>query len=221
MKARLAPVTLAALCAMAFGPAMASQTFVTASTNPSASATFTAGAGSLEIDLTNTLGTDIVTVAQAISGLAFNVTGWNTSDITNSLVTSGDMYVIASDGSRTAYGGSDLQWVVSYSGPQIYLSIFGGPDPAGTILPDDPSYPSANNSIAGNGPHNPFYAGTVHLSFTGLSGVTLDSVVSNVAFNFGTVNGNVVPGIPEPSTYALMFAGLAAVGFMARRRRQA
>jgi hypothetical protein len=30
-----------------------------------------------------------------------------------------------------------------------------------------------------------------------------------------------VPSIPEPSTYALMFAGLAAVGFMARRRRQA
>ena len=32
--------------------------------------------------------------------------------------------------------------------------------------------------------------------------------------------GDVVPGIPEPETYALMLAGLAAVGFVARRRRQ-
>ena len=37
----------------------------------------------------------------------------------------------------------------------------------------------------------------------------------------GTVGiTGLVPGIPEPQTYALMLAGLAAVGFMARRRRQ-
>jgi hypothetical protein len=33
--------------------------------------------------------------------------------------------------------------------------------------------------------------------------------------------GSITPGIPEPSTYALMALGLAAVGFLARRRKAA
>jgi hypothetical protein len=37
--------------------------------------------------------------------------------------------------------------------------------------------------------------------------------------HFTQYGGELVPGIPEPQTYALMLAGLAAVGFMARRRR--
>jgi hypothetical protein len=38
------------------------------------------------------------------------------------------------------------------------------------------------------------------------------------ANNYNLVSNDMVAGVPEPQTYALMLAGLAAVGFMARRR---
>jgi hypothetical protein len=37
---------------------------------------------------------------------------------------------------------------------------------------------------------------------------------------FSLANVTTVPAIPEPSTYALLLAGLGVVGFLGRRRRQ-
>ncbi len=45
------------------------------------------------------------------------------------------------------------------------------------------------------------------------TGATNQAVIDDVTF------GSVIPGIPEPSTYALATLGLAIVGFVARRRR--
>ena len=53
----------------------------------------------------------------------------------------------------------------------------------------------------------------------------LSASVSNATGGFETffvagAGGDVTPPIPEPQTYALMLAGLAAIGFMTRRRRR-
>jgi hypothetical protein len=42
-----------------------------------------------------------------------------------------------------------------------------------------------------------------------------------LAFTDMAVADSITPSIPEPSAYALMLAGLAAVGFVARRRKSA
>jgi hypothetical protein len=59
------------------------------------------------------------------------------------------------------------------------------------------------------------------VQFTGLAGskITALSFTNSPNENaFETANYSVTAPVPEPETYALLLAGLGAVGFVARRR---
>ncbi len=82
---------------------------------------------------------------------------------------------------------------------------------------------AAYGSLVGEIGGNYFVVGT---SFNGVaaSAGTLNLFYwdSNNSNNFGEITAQVnVAGVPEPETYALLLAGLGALGFIARRRRPA
>ena len=87
-----------------------------------------------------------------------------------------------------------------------------------TIEVWDNTHPSGNTlfaTFAGNNITNwvgTLGAGQYHIDISGMFGPNATGGQYSVALN-------AVPAVPEPETYALMLAGLGAVGFMARRRR--
>lgn len=98
---------------------------------------------------------------------------------------------------------------------------------AGTGPQFSPSATASLTFMAGSGAGtffqspSPFY----DLAFAAFTNTTSQVVAFNGGFAIqkggGAFNFGATPPIPEPETYALMLAGLGAVGFVARRRRAA
>lgn len=80
------------------------------------------------------------------------------------------------------------------------------------------AFPGLTNADLSSGPYHSNFlgVGSIPVLATGIGSFSSYNVI--IGASGGSII-NPVPAIPEPSTYALMLAGLGVVGFMARRRR--
>jgi hypothetical protein len=77
----------------------------------------------------------------------------------------------------------------------------------------DPTDPLIPLDLVGFSPNTAFSAGRYYFTYS----TTTPTLVDNM---FKIAEVTITP-VPEPSTYALMIAGLGVVGYMARRRKAA
>jgi hypothetical protein len=174
----------------------------------------------LEIYATNNLANP-ATVVGAISQIYLNYTAAPTAASFDASQPNQNTVTVAGNGSFTT-GTAANAWTVGTTSNTVLLdSLVAQPDQ--TILgpPGGPTYSAANNSIAGNGPHNPFInqTGVFYLDITDRGSL------SSVVLNFGTVSGaDEITGVLTPIPPALALFGGGCLGLLAffgwhRRRR--
>jgi hypothetical protein len=165
--------------------------------------------------------------AQGVNYTAF-VNGWTVGDGTVDLVGTGFFNFYPGNGNYVDLDGSTsnagvLSRSLTLTGGTTYTASFslGGSTRGDSNLVDVgfgtslasftllSSDPLATQSLS----FTPLSSGSYSLSFANFGGDNLGAILDNVVVS--------TPAIPEPETYALMLAGLGAVGYASRRRKQA
>ena len=164
----------------------------------SATAKFTPSDGVVTVLLADTL-VDPKSAGQLLSGVSFTLASGVTSGTLGP--TSANLRRVTRDGSFTDLGPASTGWALDENlnggfklcvlctdlgaaGPKHLL--IGNPAVSGT-------YASANASIAGNKPHNPFTQG-IATFLINIAGMTSSDSVTSATFFFGTTDGISVQG---------------------------
>jgi hypothetical protein len=186
-----------------------------------AEATFTTSTDTLKIVLSDLLANP-TDVAQLISDIRFTLSGNISSSGTSLTSASGAGVNVADNGTTSAGTVPSDAWQLS----GFHLTALGGGQPKGLIIGPPGAggvYTSANGSIAGNDPHNPFYSQTATFVLN-IAGVTDATEVTSATFSFGTVPGIDVPGtttgnqVADGGTTVMLLGGALSGLALARRK---